>query len=293
MHSDSSPPRPQGAPAPGPTRAQVYTLPIEEVAGDEHQPRKHFDQVKLEELASSIRAKGVIQPILVRKVPGKSGAYRIIAGERRWRAAQLAGLKEIPAIIREASEGEAFALALVENLQREDLNPIEEAAGYKRLIDEHQLTQEAVALQVGKDRSTVANALRLLHLPTEIKDSLVDGSLNMGHARALLGMTSPAAMKQAAAEVVKGKLSVRATETLVRKIKDNGSKTPAESDASKPKAQSAAVRDLTERLQRALGTKCRIVDSGGKGKVEVEFSDYDELDRLLEKMLGERSRTAR
>ena len=281
------------APVPGAgavTRAQVFQIAIEDVQRDEHQPRRHFDQAKLEELAASIKAKGIIQPVLVRKGGTRAGQYRIIAGERRWRAAQLAGLKEIPAIIREASANEAFELALIENLQRADLNPIEEAEGYKRLLDEHHLTQESVAHRVGRDRSTIANALRLLQLPTDIKDSLIDGSLNMGHARALLGVADAKQMKQAAIEVIRDKLSVRATESLVRKLKAVGQRKKSPVEAG---VESVAVRDLTEKLQRSLGTRCRIIDSSGHGRIEVEFSTYDDLDRLLERMLGERARATK
>ncbi len=264
----------------GPPRAQVLSLPIEELERDERQPRQHFDPVKLEELASSIRTRGIVQPVLVRR---EGTRYRIIAGERRWRAAQLAGLKEVPAIVREASPKEAFEIALIENLQREDLNPIEEAEGYKRLIDEHGLTQELVASRVGKDRSSVANALRLLHLPKDIKGALMEGSLNMGHARALLGLADAEAMRKAAAEVAGKKLSVRATESLVRKLK-----TTKEAPAEAEKHESPQVRSLVEQLQRALGTKARIVDKAGKGRIELDYFSYEDLDRILARLLPER-----
>ena len=259
-------------------RAQVLQIPIEDLDRDEKQPRQHFDSVRLEELAASIRAKGVVQPILVRR---DSGRYRIIAGERRWRAAQLAGLREIPAIVREASAKEAFELALIENLQREDLNPIEEAEAYKRLLDDHGLTQELVAQRVGKDRSSVANALRLLHLPKEIKAALMGGELNMGHARALLGLAEAEAMKRAAGEVMGKRLSVRATEQLVRRLK-------AGKGHAKKREESAQVRALVDQLQRALGTKARIIDKGGKGRLEIEFFSYADLDRVLARLLPER-----
>lgn len=273
------------AAASSPNRAQIFNLAIEAVQRDDQQPRRHFDQVKLDELASSIKQKGIIQPILVRRLGKDGGGYKIIAGERRWRAAQLAGLKEIPAIVKEVSEPESFELALIENLQREDLNPIEEAEGYKRLIEDHGLTQEAVAQRVGKDRSTIANALRLLQLPVEIKHSLIDGSLNMGHARALLGITDAKKMKEAALDVVHHKLSVRATEALVRKLKEvSAPRAPVA-----PKApESPQVRDLTERLQRALGTKVKIVDHQGAGHLEIAFGSYEELDRLMQRMMAER-----
>jgi len=265
-------------------RAQIFNLAIEAIHRDQHQPRRHFEPARLTELAQSIKQKGVIQPILVRKL-ARDGGYKIVAGERRWRAAQLAGLREIPAIVKEVSEPESFELALIENLQREDLNPIEEAEGYKRLIDDHALTQEVVAQRVGKDRSTVANALRLLQLPVEIKHSLVDGSLNMGHARALLGLTDAKKIKEAALDVVHHKLSVRATEGLVRRLKGEP---VAKAPAAASHSVSPQVRDLTERLQRALGTRCRVVDRRGEGHIELAYSSYAELDRLIEKMLGER-----
>ncbi len=264
----------------GPPRPQVLSLPIEELDRDERQPRQHFDSAKLEELAASIRARGIVQPILVRRDEGR---YRIIAGERRWRAAQLAGLREVPAIVREASKKEAFEIALIENLQREDLNPIEEAEGYKRLIEEYGQTQESVGSRVGKDRSSVANALRLLNLPAQIKTSLVDGSLNMGHARALLGLADEQAMCRAAAEVSGQKLSVRATEQLVRKLKASGGK-----PQPVKKQESAQVRSLVEQLQRALGTKARIVDRAGKGRIELDYFSYDDLDRLLDRLIPNR-----
>ncbi|MBI5544244.1 MAG: ParB/RepB/Spo0J family partition protein [Deltaproteobacteria bacterium] len=264
----------------GAGRPQVLQIPIEDLDRDEKQPRQHFDAHHLEELAASIRTKGIVQPILVRK---DGGRYRIIAGERRWRAAQLAGLREIPAIVREASAKEAFEIALIETLQREDLNPIEEAEGYKRLIEEHGLTQELVAQRVGKDRSSVANALRLLHLPREIKAALMGGELNMGHARALLGLAEAEAMKRAAGEVVGKKLSVRATEQLVRKLKAGKA-----AHHSKKREESAQVRSLVDQIQRTLGTKARIIDRGGKGRVELDFYSYDDLDRILARLLPDR-----
>lgn len=260
-------------------RPQVLQIAIEEIERDERQPRQHFDGARLEELASSIRTKGIVQPILVRR---DGSRYRIIAGERRWRAAQLAGLREVPVIVREASAKEAFEIALIENLQREDLNPIEEAEGYKRLIDEHGLTQELVAQRVGKDRSSVTNALRLLHLPKDIKAALTGGELNMGHARALLGIADTDAMRRAAGEVMGKKLNVRATEDLVRKLKHG--KTPS----AKKREESAQVRSLVDSIQKSLGTKARIIDKGGKGRLELDFYSYDDLDRILARLLERR-----
>lgn len=260
------------------SRAQVLQIAIEDIDRDEHQPRRMFDAKNLESLAASIRAEGIVQPILVRR---ENNRFRIIAGERRWRAAQLAGLREVPAIERVASEMESFELALIENLQREDLNPIEEAEAYRRLIEEHELTQEAVAIRVGKDRSSVANALRLLHLPHEIKVALMEGTLNMGHARALLGLADDGAIRRAANEVMSDHLSVRATEKLVRGLKAEAEGAPRSTTGGEVNVQ---VRAVAERLQRALGTRVRLVDHGGKGRIEIEFYSYDDLDRLLARL---------
>jgi len=267
---------PTAAPAePARPAGGVVQLAIEEILPDKAQPRRRFEDAKIEELAASIRSKGVIQPILVRKDGSK---YRIIAGERRWRASQRAGLKYVPVLVKEVTERQAFELALIENIQREDLNPVEEAEAYRRLIEEHSLTQEACAERVGKDRSSIANSLRLLRLPDEIKEALTDGTLNMGHARALLGLNDDAAMKRAAKEVAAKKLSVRQTEQLVRKAKES----KGEAKAAAASAPSPQVRAIEEKLQRALGTKVRLNDKGGgKGRIEIEFFSYEELDRIL------------
>jgi len=256
--------------------AGVHTIAIEEILPDKTQPRRRFDEARIEELAASIRAKGVIQPILVRR---DGEQFRIVAGERRWRASQRAGLKFVPALVKEVTERQAFELALIENIQREDLNAVEEAEAYRRLIEEHGLSQEACAERVGKDRSSIANSLRLLKLPDEIKVALAEGSLNMGHARALLGLGEDGAIKRAADDVIARKLSVRQTEQLVRKQK-NGTAKPTAA-AAKPKV-TAQVRAMEEKLQRALGTKVHVEDKGkGKGQIAIEFFSYEELDRLL------------
>ncbi len=257
-------------------RASVLQVPIEQIQRDSRQPRQHFDPATLKDLAASIRTRGIIHPILLRR---DGGRYFIIAGERRWRAAQLAGLREVPALVRDATPQDAFEIALIENLQREDLNPIEEAEGYKRLLDEHGLTQEEIAQRVGKDRSSVANALRLLNLPSQIKDALIDGELNMGHARALLGMGDPESMRRACREVISGELSVRATEQLVRRLKGEGA------GPRKSEPPSAQVKNLVDRLQRALGTKVRLVDHGGNGRLEIAYGSYADLDRVIAAIL--------
>ncbi len=253
----------------------VARLPVDQVHADRANPRRTFDEAALEELAASLRNQGVLQPILVRR--DARGGYRIIAGERRWRAAQRAGLKELPAIVREATDAEAYELALVENIQRADLNPLEEAEAFRRLIDERKLTQEQVSDRVGKDRSTVANALRLLALPNEVKQLLIEGDLDMGHARAILGLTRPADMVTLARAVVTDRLTVRETEARVK------AQRPA--SPAKKKAQvraSPEARKLVEDLQRKLGTKVRLVEKGnGKGTLEIEFFSYEDLDRVI------------
>jgi ParB family chromosome partitioning protein len=250
----------------------VLRLPIEAIRRDGGQPRKAFDETKLRELAESIQVQGIIQPVLVRK---DGAGYVLIAGERRWRAAQLAGLQEIPAIVREVSEAQAFELALVENLQRADLNPIEEAEGYQRLIEEFKLTQEQVSQKVGKDRSTVANALRLLGLPGEVKSLVADGAISMGHARALLGLPQIPEMVELARKITEKKLSVREAERLVKEGK--GGAAPAKKQGPTPQQ-----RAVVEEVQRLLGTKVRLLErGGGKGTLEIDFFSYEDLDRLL------------
>ncbi len=254
----------------------VLRLAIESIKRDSANPRKQFEGEKLRELADSIKAQGLLQPVLVRK---EGNHYRLIAGERRWRASQMAGLKEIPALVREATEREAFEMALVENLQRADLNPIEEADGYQRLIDEHGLTQEQVSQRVGKDRSSVANALRLLGLPEDVKEMVAEGALSMGHARALLGVPRIPELNALAKRVAAEKLSVRDTEKLVRDRKDGagGSK----SGKASAKKETPGMRAVLDDLQRALGTKVRIDDRDGKGTLAVDFFSYEDLDRII------------
>lgn len=264
------------APAAAPA-GSAARLPLEQIHPDRANPRRTFDEAALEELAASLKNQGVLQPILVRK--DSRGGYRIIAGERRWRAAQRAGLKDIPALVKEASDAEAYELALVENIQRADLSPLEEAEAYRRLVEERRLTQEQIADRVGKDRSTVANALRLLALPNEVKQLLAEGDLDMGHARALLGLSKGGEMVALARAVVTEKLTVRETEARVKASRAGGA-APA-----KKKAQAKAspeARRLVEDLQRRLGTKVRLVErGGGKGTLEVEFFSYEDLDRIV------------
>jgi ParB family chromosome partitioning protein len=253
-----------------PPAAGIVRIAVEHIVRDPSQPRKTFDETKLRELAESIRTQGVIQPVLVRR---DGSEYRLIAGERRWRAAQLAGLHEVPAVIREVTPAEAFELALVENLQRTDLNPLEEAEGYRRLIQEFGLTQDQVGERVGRDRTSVANALRLLQLPQPVKDLLATGALGMGHARALLGMAG-AELVRTAERIAREQLSVREAERIVRTAR-------ASSAPSRKPANSTAARAVVEDLQRRLGTKVRLEDRGGKGTLEIDFFSYEDLERIL------------
>ena len=264
-------------------RRDLFRLPIEDVHPSQEQPRHSFDETLLEELAQSIRSHGVIQPVVVReRSAAEGGGYWLIAGERRWRAAQRAGMREIPAIVREATPAKAFELALIETVQRADLDPIEEAEAYRRLSDEHGLTQEQLAEQVGKDRTTITNALRLLKLPPAVRSLVQQGSLTMGHARALLGLEDPAAIDAAARKVTAKALSVRATEELVRKERD-----PEKPKASKDvDTKSAGVRDLEQRLTRALGARVAVLDKGGNqgGRIEISYANLDDLDRILDRL---------
>jgi ParB family chromosome partitioning protein len=253
----------------------LLQLAIEAVERNPGQPRKRFDEAGLEELAASIREHGVVEPILVRREGAK---YRIVAGERRWRAAQRAGLHEVPAILREASDREAFELALVENLQREDLNAIEEAEAFEVLATDHGLTQEQIASRVGKERSTVANALRLLRLPHEVRDAVRGGQLDMGHARALLGIDGAEAVRRLAQRAIRERLSVRALEALVRALGKPAGKV-------KTAQENASTRDLVNRLQRRLGARCRVVPkSAVSGRLEIDYTSLDELDGILSRI---------
>ncbi len=255
-----------------PPSTGVVRIPVERLLRDPAQPRKTFDETKLRELAESIRTQGVIQPVLVRR---DGVDYRLIAGERRWRAAQLAGLHEVPAVVRDVTAAEAFELGLVENLQRTDLNPLEEAEGYRRLIHEFGLTQDQVGERVGRDRTSVANALRLLQLPGGVKELLASGALGMGHARALLGLGTGPELVTIAERIVREQLSVRETERIVRTAR-----APATGSSRKP-AGSTAARAVVEDLQRRLGTKVRLEDRGGKGTLEIDFFSYEDLERIL------------
>ena len=250
-----------------------FSCPIEEIRPLRGQPRKTFTTGKLEELAASIREKGIIQPLVVRK---KDDHYELIAGERRWRAAQKAGLREVPVVIQDVSDHTALEMALVENIQREDLNAVEEAEAYQALMDSLDLSQEELAKRVGKERSTVANSLRLLKLPAEIKQDIVEERLTMGHGRSLLPLVDSPFMKQARDEVVKRGLSVRETESLVRRLQSGSS------GKSRTKPLTPELADLQERLKRHFTAKVAITGSGKRGKIEITFHDLTELTRIIE-----------
>jgi len=273
-------------------RREYFECAIEDVHPSVNNPRKTFPAERLRELAESIKAQGLVQPLIVRQ--RQAGGFQLIAGERRWRAAQLAGLKVVAVVVKDVTESEAFERALVENLQREDLNPIEEAEAYQRLLGEHGYTQEQLAARVGKERATVANTLRLLKLPPTVRSRVAQGELPMGHARALLGLlgadsTAPtreaiALVDKMASEILRKGLSVRQTEALVRRSRE------AHKPGAKPDAgPSASVRDLQTRLERALGTRVRIAQrSVQAGTIEIEYGSLDQLDGLLEKLLSSR-----
>jgi ParB family chromosome partitioning protein len=248
---------------------------IDRISPSPFQPRRAFDETKLEELATSIRNQGIIQPLVVRP---KGARFELIAGERRWRAAMKAGLSRVPVVVREASDHDALQLALIENLQREDLNPIEEATGYRRLQEEFTWSQEEVAEKVGKSRPAVTNALRLLSLPSEVQQEVASGNLPAGQARALLGLQSEAVIMTAYREVIARALSTRETEKLVRNLKLGRRRRRRESPAVDPD-----LRSLVEELQRALGTKIRVLPKArsNKGKIEIEYYSLPDLERII------------
>ena len=262
------------------TREGPRELDLDRLTPNRFQPRTLIDEAKLEELTRSIRRSGVIQPIVVRRLDG--GTFEIVAGERRWRAAQQAGILRVPVVVRDVPDDKLLEIALIENLQRENLNPLEEAEAYRRLIDEYQLTQEEVAAAVGKDRATVANYVRLLALPSEVQAEVAAGALAMGHARALLGLTESAAQRRAAREVVARGLSVRETEGLVKQL---GRSTPPQPTGSSVRLD-VHTQAAQDRLRVALGTRVRIVRRGRKGRIEIDFGSENELQRLFEHLTG-------
>ena len=255
----------------------LIEVPIDQIEVNPNQPRKVFDFTALDELAASIRSSGVIQPIIVRRL---AGSYQLIAGERRWRAARQAGLERIPAIVRDATDAQSIELALVENLLREDLNPIEAAQAYQKLLAEFGWTQEELAQRIGKDRTSIANCLRLLRLPEEIQTDLRSGRLTMGHARALLALTSVAEQLQLRDEILAHDWSVRTTEDSIRATEAVG--VARGLPPRKGRRRSAELAALEESLQRGLMTRVRIIGNERRGKIEVTYATPDELERLAE-----------
>jgi len=254
---------------------EVIYLDIDRIFPGEQQPRRTFRDEPLKELAASIKEKGVLQPVIVSRVG--DGTFRLVTGERRWRATALAGLKKIPALIKNVASRDSLEIALIENIQREDLNPMETAEAFSKLITDFNLTQEDLSDKVGKDRATIANYLRLLKLPEEIKTLIYNGSLGTGHAKAILAVDGKVNQIEVARKIIKRGLSVREAEVLSGKI----SKPPKVKSNKDPQ-----ISSLEEKLIKNLGTKVRILNKGKKGKIEIEYYSLDELDRLLEILLG-------
>ncbi len=263
------------SPAP-PSQERALDVDTDLLRPNKFQPRTEMNDERIDELARSIKAQGIIQPIIVRRV---DSAYEIVAGERRWRAAQRAGLLKVPVVVRDIPEDRLLAVALIENIQRQDLNPIEEAHAYRRLADEFHLTQEQIADAVGKERSSIANTVRLLRLPQEVRTNVASGALSMGHARALLGLNDEQALLGLARDIAARNLSVRETEALIRK---------AQAPERKKEAPQTDVhtRAAEEKLRLALGTRVRIARRGKGGRVEIEFANEDELQRVYELLTG-------
>jgi ParB family chromosome partitioning protein len=266
--------------APEPATTAPTELDIDLLSPSALQPRRGMDETALEDLARSIRAHGVIQPIVVRPIDGR---YQIIAGERRWRAAQRAGLLRVPVVMRDVPGGDEqtlLELALIENIQREDLNPIEQAMAYRRLVDQFHLTQEQIAEAVGKDRASVANTLRLLKLPEDVRQDVAAGRLSMGHARALLTLTDTALVRKVAAEAVARGYSVRQVEGLVRRLAEGAG-------AARPEKRSDVhTRAAEEQMRLALGTRVQIARRGKGGSVRIDFKSEDDLQRIYERITG-------
>jgi ParB family transcriptional regulator, chromosome partitioning protein len=270
-------------PAPAEQGGKAREIPVGEIDRSPYQTRTRFDEVALAELAASIAETGVVQPIVVRPVAG--GRFQLIAGERRWLASQRAGKETVPAIVRHASDEQAMEMTIVENLQRTDLNPIEQARAYERLAREFQLTQEQMAKRTGKDRASVANFLRLLRLPPEVQAQVESGALSFGHARALLPLEDPATILKAAQKVMALSMSVRQAESYVQGILNPETKKKSDGE-QKEKLQDPNVREVQDQLQRSLGMKVRVEDRKGRGRVIIEYAKLEEFDRLLEMLNG-------
>lgn len=251
--------------------------PIADISPSRVQPRKDFHEQQLQELADSIKEKGVIEPLIVRR---SENGYELIAGERRWRAARLAGLKEVPVVIRDASEEESLELAIIENIQRAELNPVEEAGAYKNLMDKFGLSQDDVAKKVGKERATVANCLRLLKLAPEAKDELQKGAISTGHAKVLLSLDTHAAQRELCRKIIQRGLSVRATEEAASHAAKGGKK----EKGTGAKKAGHPLKSVEDELRNIFGTKIMVKEKKGKGRLEIEFYSYEELERILEMM---------
>ena len=261
------------------SRERVQRVPFERIHPCPFQPRKDFAPESLRELADSIREQGIVQPLIVRE---RGGHLELIAGERRWRAAQIVGLKEVPVILREADDRAVLELALIENLQRENLNPIEEAQGYAQLIEQFQLKQEEVAVKVGKSRAVVANALRLLKLALPLQAYVRDGRLSVGHAKVILSLISEKQQKLAAEKILKEGLNVRQTEALVARLQSLESGSGGKPGAARPLTRDAHVANLEDQLRQRLGTKINLRYAQGKGALEISFFSDAELERILQ-----------
>ncbi len=260
-----------------PEGSRIWNIPIEKLKINNYQPRKHFEKEKIQELSNSIREQGILQPIVARKMI--NGEFEIIAGERRWRAAQLAGLHEVPVILKDIDNQKSLELALIENIQRENLNAIEEAEAYDRLAREFNLTQQEISLKVGKDRTTITNSLRLLTLAPEVKNMVISGELSTGHAKALLAITDPIKQREVAKKIASEKLTVRAAEKLAK----SASKTKEEL-AKGDEVTNQLIDMMAEDLQKALGTKVKIDYSKGIGKINIFFYSDSELTQISERL---------
>lgn len=258
-------------------KEKVTSLKLAQIEPNKEQPRKNFDEEKLQQLADSIKQHGVIQPIIVKDL--NNGYYQIVAGERRWRASRIAGITEIPAIIRTYDELATMQIALIENLQREDLNPIEEALSYKALLDDFALTQEKVSEQVGKSRSAIANTIRLLSLPKQVQKLLEEGAISGGHARAILSVTSEEGKLQLAEKIIENELNVRQAEQLAKAL--NAQKQEKEPAQPQTSAFDLQLQGIQKRMSDLLGTKVKILNGAKKGKIEIEYYSANDLERVL------------
>ncbi len=275
-------PAPSHAPAPEPT-GKPLEITLDQIDRNPFQTRTHFDEARLAELAQSIAASGVVQPIVVRPLPG--GRYQLITGERRWMASRQAGKSTIPAIVRQASDEQTLEMTIVENLQRADLNPIEQARAYQRLSQDFKMTQEQMAIRTGKERASVSNFLRLLRLPEPIQQKVKSGELSFGHARTLLALDSPELITSAAQKVIALSLSVRQTESYVQGLINPEAKPKKEARAAE-QPEDPNVREAQTRLQRTLGLKVHIEDKKGKGRVIIEYSGLEDFDSILTALGG-------